>query len=304
MKLARATFLGVRGLPDVTCDFLHPDSGKPHAVAVLTGPAQCGKTRALEAILAAKDVLAPYDVAPEDGEGWVRSGQDAAKVELTFALDAIEQRRYGLAEHALAEIIFTPDEVAADADQALVALLSEYEHGPRSGKLEYFPASRGLPRHVTSSFKEDDQRPHRTTGGPSKYAFVAPYLASLAKDAGAARRFGELLTRLCPRLSYAAPKGGDPTRCIATTGRPAVHPRELSSTELDAVLWAATASLIRLDRSLVLVDRPELGADEASFGAWLEGARGLGEDLQLIFASSSPAVLASVEPSAVLRLQR
>ncbi|MBK8941587.1 MAG: hypothetical protein IPM79_29285 [Polyangiaceae bacterium] len=59
MKLSRATFLGIRGLPDVTFDLTSPDTGRPHPVVVLTGPPESGKTRALEAILAAKDVLAP-----------------------------------------------------------------------------------------------------------------------------------------------------------------------------------------------------------------------------------------------------
>ncbi|MBK6513866.1 MAG: hypothetical protein IPG04_07010 [Polyangiaceae bacterium] len=303
MKLSRATFLGIRGLPDVTFDLTSPDTGRPHPVVVLTGPPESGKTRALEAILAAKDVLAPYDVAPEDGEGWVRGGRDAAKVELTFALDALEQRRYGLPERALAEVIFTPDEVAADADQGLVALLAEYDHTPKNGKVDYFAARRGLARHVQTSFTADDQRPHRTTGGPSKYAFVPAYLASLANDDAAARRFQGMLSRLCPRLAYARPKSGDPTRCIAAHGRAPAHPQELSSTEVDAVLWAATASLVRFDRSLVLVDRPELSSDEASFATWLQAARDLAEDLQLILASASPAVIASVDESAVLRLR-
>ena len=87
--------------------------------------------------------------------------------------------------------------------------------------------------------------------------------------------------------------------------RPGEHDiaAELSTTEADAVVFAATATLVRHDRSVVLIDRPELSADERSIVTWLDAVRGLGEDSQLILASSSPALLASVEPGAIINLE-
>ncbi|NUP05557.1 MAG: hypothetical protein HOW73_05805 [Polyangiaceae bacterium] len=300
MKLARATFLSIKGLPDLTCDFVHPDTGLPLDVAVVTGPAQSGKTRVLEALAVAKDVIAPYDAPPEDGEAFVRDDADSAKIELTFAIDAEEQRRFGLEATAFAEALFTSDEVSREADDALVALLSQYEHAARAGKIEYFPASRGLASYVDPHLFPDDQGSLRTSKSPSKYAFVPAYLATLAKNESEAQRFATLLGRLCPRLSYARPERGDPVRCIVAPGRSACHPKDLSSTEVDAVVIAATASLIHFERSIVLIDRPERSADETSFATWLAGARSLAEDVQLILASSSPAVIASVDPGAVV----
>lgn len=303
MKISRATFLAISGLPDITCDFTDPETGRPRDVVVLTGPPHSGKTRAMEAILFAKEVIGSYLSAPEDGEGWIREGAETAKIELTFALDAYEQNCYGLEAEAFAEALLAPDNVAAEVDEGLVALLTDYEHGPRTGKLEYFAATRALPPHSTGGYKEDAQARHRTTSSPTKYGFIKSWLASLGKDAGGARRFQNHLERLCPRLSYRPATGSDPTRCIVRSkdGDPAT-PAELSSTEADAVLFAATAALVWFERSILFVDRPELSADEATFPAWLTAARGLAEDAQIILASSSPAVLAAVDPAAVLRL--
>jgi hypothetical protein len=303
MKLVRATFLAISGLPDITCEFADPQTGGPRDVVVLTGPPHSGKTRAMEAILFAKEVLGSYVSAPEDGEGWIREGADTAKIELTFAIDAYEQSCYGIEAEVFAEALLAPDSCAAEVDEGLVALLADYEHGSRTGKLEYFAATRALPPHASGGFKEEDQARHRTSSGPNKYAFIKSWLASLGKDAGAARRFQHHLERLCPRLSYRPSSGADPTRCILRARDGALAtPSELSSTEADAVLFAATAALVWFERSILFVDRPELSADEATFSAWLAAARGLAEDAQLIFASSSPAVIASVDPAAVLRL--
>ena len=86
MKLLRATFLSIRGLPDMTCDFSRGQNDVARDVVVVTGPASSGKTRLLEALIAAKEVIAPYG-APLASEPWIRPGDDAAKIELTFQLD-------------------------------------------------------------------------------------------------------------------------------------------------------------------------------------------------------------------------
>ena len=68
------------------------------------------------------------------------------------------------------------------------------------------------------------------------------------------------------------------------------------------MIFAATSALVRHDRSILLIDRPELSADERSIVAWLEAVRGLAEDTQIVLATTSPALLASVEPGAIINL--
>ena len=60
MKIARLSTLGVHGLEDATYELTHRDTGVPHSIVVVTGPAASGKTRLLEAIVAGKEGAAPY----------------------------------------------------------------------------------------------------------------------------------------------------------------------------------------------------------------------------------------------------
>lgn len=80
-------------------------------------------------------------------------------------------------------------------------------------------------------------------------------------------------------------------------------PSELSSTEAEAVLFAATEVLVRHDRSIVFVDRPEVSADERNIVNWVDALRGLSVDTQLFLATTSPALLASVEQAAIIQLK-
>ncbi|HEY4116704.1 MAG TPA: hypothetical protein VGM56_02560, partial [Byssovorax sp.] len=71
----------------------------------------------------------------------------------------------------------------------------------------------------------------------------------------------------------------------------------------DAVLLAATAIAIDLVSSLVLVDRPELYADPANFGAFVKGLGALGDDNQLVLASSSAELAAAAPDALIVRLE-
>lgn len=84
---------------------------------------------------------------------------------------------------------------------------------------------------------------------------------------------------------------------------PALDLEELDmKPERRAWFIAATAAPVHHDRSILLIDRPEQSAGERSIAAWVEGARQLGKDTQLLLASASPALLASVDPAAILDL--
>lgn len=303
MKLTQATFLSVRGLPDLTWDLARGTSGGAHDLVAVTGRPSSGKTRLLEAILAAKEVIAPYG-PPVAWELWVRPGDSAAKIELTFRLDDDEQRRAGgIGETVRAEALFGPKSIRSEADDAFVAVLERYDHNPRYGKLDYFAANRGLPvpgaMHGLSAF---EQRLYRLTREPRKYSFVPRLLFEIGMDPARAERLRAALAGLCPDLRYVGPSAGDPLRCMSSRGGPAALPTELSTSEAEALLFAATATLVSYERSIVLIDRPEQSASERSIVGFMGAMRALASDVQLIVATSSPALLASMEQGAILNL--
>lgn len=301
MKLVQATFLSIRGLPDFTWDLARGSQG-PRDVVAITGRPSSGKTRALEAILAAKEIIGPY-AAPVMFEPWVRPGDSAAKIELTFQLDEDEQRRAGGIGQARAEALFGPTSIRREADEAFVAVLDRYEHDPRYGKLDYFPANRGIappgPMHGLTAF---EQRIYRLTRDGRKYSFVPRLLLELSNDPVRRAQFYAALAGLCPELQYVGPSGGDPLRCFSSRGVKPALPTELSSTESDAVVFAATATLVHFEKSILLIDRPEQSATEANIAGWLSAVRALASDVQVIVATSSPALLASLPSGAALDL--
>ncbi len=147
-----------------------------------------------------------------------------------------------------------------------------------------------------------EQRLYRLTRDQRKYSFIPRLLREL--DLQPARRawFSAALESLCPDLVYDVSSSRDGQRGFSSRGAEKALLNELSTTEAEAVLFAATATMVHHDRSILLIDRPEQSAGERSIAAWVNGARHLGKDTQLLLASSSPALLASVDPAAILDL--
>jgi len=303
MKLLRATFLGVRGLPDLTCDFSIGGTSTARDLVLITGPASSGKTRMLETLITAKEVIAPYG-PPIAAEPWIRPGAHAAKVSLSFTLDQDEARRAGgIASVATGEAIFGPKSCRYEVDDGVMAVLERYEHDPRYGKIDYYAANRSLPPpgpvHGLTSF---EQRLYRTTRDMRKYAFVPRFLLELSVDGGAQARFVKALAILRPDLRYVGPSGSDALQCFSSRGGPATSLYELSTTESEAVILAASAALMHYEKSILFIDRPEQSAEERGIVAWIEAVRGLASDVQVICATSSPALIASVDPAAIVSL--
>jgi hypothetical protein len=302
MELLRATFLSIEGLPDATISFAD-SAGRANPVTLVTGPAASGKTRVLSALIAAKEVIAPYGL-PVTAQSWVRRGTDAAKVELTFQLTENEQKLCGGIEPVVeAEALFNTSRCSAEVDAGFVSLLERYEHDARYPKLDYFPASRALPpAGAAQGLGAFEQRIWRLKTESRKFGFVPRLLLSLATDAGARARFESVLAGLSSTVRYRAPRGDDLLSCFSSSGSDPRSIDALSSSEVDAIVFAATATMVRHDNSIVLVDRPESAVDEASLPSWLEGLRGLAPGVQLIVASGSPALRACVPPAATISL--
>jgi hypothetical protein len=305
VKIIRATFLSIRGVPDGTYDLAHPVSGAPNSMVLVTGPEASGKTRFLEALLATKEAIGPYGPMIEGGT-WLRPGNQTAKIMVTYALDEEERQYAGTSDHIVdGEATFLAERVRRDADEGLVALLARYEHGPGSGKVEYFPSSRRLsplgPYHGTGVI---EQRLQRALKDPTKYGFVVRFLRDLPQDPATTKAFSQQLERLSPSCRYVAgePQRGLP-RCFSSRGGPAATISELSETEQQAVLFAATAVNIGLSRSLVFIDRPELGTSPLRAAEFVEALSSLGQDNQVIMASSSPEFLAVLPKANIIRLE-
>lgn len=310
MRILKVSFDNVAGVPDVTLDLLDPQTGGAREIFVVTGPPGSGKTRLLEAIIAAKEVVGAYGM-PVASEGWIGPAKDKAIVVLEFALDASEQALAELDTPQLtARVVFDKDGAQADVASSARELLMRYEHDEAAGKVEYIPANRALPPPGAShGLSAVEQRFLRLGRDADKYSFVPRFLVGIAnaksgdtgEEAAARVRFEANLAALAPDLKLVNDAG--PLRCFSWRGGPAKLASELGGTAAHAVLLAASAALVRYDHSIVLLDRPEAGVEERAMGPFVRGLRSLGTDMQVLMATSSPSLCAGVEGRAVFRLE-
>jgi hypothetical protein len=298
VKLAGVAFLGVRGVADAAYDLVDPGTGRAADVVVVRGAGASGKTRLLEAIVAAKEAIAPYG-----GDPWpdplLRDGV-AAKVRLVVDLDEEERFFAGLTDARVeAEVALRPGRAEAIAPAGLRAVLGRYTHGAGAGKVEYVPASRVVPAQVgRGALDPASQRALRATRRPDKYAFVPRLLAELAPDDADADAFAQALAALSPTCRF-EPRGA---RCLRSRGGPLATVHEVSDGERDAVLFAATAVAIDLRSSIMLVDRPDLHVAPGGAARFVAGLRALGDDNQLVLAVTSPAMLAALAGAPAIAL--
>jgi hypothetical protein len=290
MKIQRATFLGVRGVGDATLDLTDARTGAPHGTVVITGPGASGKTRVLEALIAAKEAIGAYGLPPA-GASWI-GGASAAKILITFHLDGAERDYAGAASSTMdAEVIFVGERARSEAGEGLRALLERYSHDAGKGKLEYFPANRRIPPHAPfSGLGTAEQRMGRAAKDPRKYSFVVSLLRALDHDRARREGFAARLEALSPTCRYVPGATDVVPRCFSSRGATAVTAADLSDGEADAVLFAATAVALGLDHSIVFVDRPDLHLDDAAH--LLGGLGALGQDNQL-FLAAGPALAAA-----------
>jgi hypothetical protein len=301
MKIQRATFLGVRGVPDLTLDLTDARTGAPHALVVVSGPSGSGKTRMIEALIAAKEAIGPYGPMTT-GAPWIGAG-NAAKILITFHLNDAEREYAGASSNALeGEVVFVADRARSEANEGLRAVLERYSHDPGHGKLEYFPAARSIPMFPPfAGLGTGEQRIGRVAKDARKYGFVVPFLRALEYDPPRLKRFDACLAALSPSCRYVHDgSGGTIPRCFSSRGGPPATPAQLSHGEADAVIFAATAAAIGLDHSLVFVDRPDLHVDDLEH--LVEGLASLGQDNQL-FLTGRPELAAAAGGAYVVSLK-
>jgi hypothetical protein len=302
MKIQRAMFIGVSGVPDLTLDLSDPQTGEPHPLVVVCGRSGTGKTRAIEALIAAKEAIRPYGMMAT-GANWIRNG-NAAKIRLTFHYDESEREFAGASASTTdAEVVFSPDKVTAESDEGLRAVLGRYSHNAAHGKVDYFPVDRRIPMFPPfPGLNSNDQRVGRLSKDARKYGFVLPLLRSLEHDGARRERFAATLAALSPTCRFVPDVSGEAIpRCFSSRGGEPVNAGRLSHSEADAVIFAATAATIGLDHSLVFIDRPDLHLDDIE--PLLEGLAALGRDNQL-FLTGGTRLASAARRAHVVNLER
>jgi hypothetical protein len=284
MKLWSVEAIDVQGVPNGVYSFAK-DADHAHDHVLITGGPGVGKTRFLELITAVRNALVPHF---ETGPllGFIRPRNKSSKAVVSWLLTTEEQAIIGAAGPVVStETIFGAENLREGVDPRLLFLLERYGHDDRTPKLEYFSEQRRLEfGGGEMALNEKAQAPFRASGDPRKFAFVPSLLADLPTTPESETRFATILEQLSPSVAYDTQQ-----HALSSRGRAVRNLRELSASEADAVLFAATAVLVGLSRSIVLVDRPEVNG--IGLARALAGLAALGADNQLILATASPELL-------------
>lgn len=312
MKLSHIATSNVAGVRDLDVDLMS-SAGKPHDIVVVTGPEASGKTRLLDLLVAGLETIGPFEGIVR-GSDWVRAQKPAAHLELGLWLDETERQRLeGAGGGRRVVVAFGPDDVVCDAGRDLTKLASHYTHDPKYGKREYFPEN----RQRASGGRQDgtgalEQSLWRSSKDPDKYSFVPAFLTELARDPARRRVFESGLSALAPNIVFAPGEAPDAATAIirlantplfATRHGGQLRLSDLSSSEANSVIIAATAAMIGLCHSIVLLDRPELHVEPKRLVSWVHALQSLGQDNQWIVATSSRHLANAMSPSQVIRTE-
>lgn len=317
MKIRKLFADGFRGLRDQEYSLINPRTDTPFDLVLVTGPRASGKTSFLEAIIAGKEQVGPYG-SPLPASAYLRRDARSAKVRIDWHLSEAERARYGVgARNLVGEAMFGPSIAPAPApDATLAALLGQYTADPELGKVEYFHASRSLPVRAMIDLSRDAgtdlDRRTRLGRDDTKYSGLLRFLveAGLGLDvdaAGKAKPQGRVtraFTALCPtkRLAGLYRSDGQMLPAFADAQGQTYSLAQLADSELDALLFAATFVRAGVAGSVVLVDVPERHLGDLDTRAFVHALAALGADNQLIVATQSPSLLASVHADQVIRL--
>ena len=338
MKIAELSVKNVRAVPDLTRS-LRDRSKKPFDVVLVTGPTGSGKTRLLEAIALWKEAVGAYGIAPKLSDKERRPGEGGS-LSGVWELTPEEVRRGQLDSGAVEAKVDVGTRAGGGdaaggggAPRGLSRVLSAFFREETHGKVEYFPAGRRLskaplpvPLEALSEQVECGMRLGKEEG---KYgierAWVRERLLSDLSAAGSTLSDrGVLLSgqapdslagarakvaRLAPHLRLSGLIGSGPKarvgflrQGLSSGERSEVDIDDLSAGEEQAVLFALAFERLRLSRSVVLIDTPELAVHPADQARFFQALCNLGTDNQVIAATCSPGILASVPPEQIIDL--
>lgn len=297
----------VRGLRDGAWRFA-PERGGPGHVTVVTGPQGAGLTTFLDAITYSAAQMTTGSVTPGPGDV-IHAGASVANIRTTFRLEPDEQAFGGLAdETASGEVIFQRGGVGrASADPALLALLTRYDHSAGTSKVLPIPARRfGDGAGAPLGNFESEMRASRYSLSPGKFTGLLFALSLDAAGRGDGARFAAVQSLFGELCATARLVWGELTREVEFElgSGMRVPLGRLGFSERNAFVLAAAPVLLGLDRSIILLDTPELGLAPGEAARWLGVLRNRFSRAQWIVATRDPAVLASVEPGARIEIER
>lgn len=285
MKLYSVKTIDVLGIANAVYSFAKNKS-EAHDRVYLTGGSGAGRTRFLDMIVAARELLGTGERSMEELT-FIRPENRTAKVVLSWELTAEEQKIIGSKKPIVTtELIFQQDE-EEEVDSRIRFLIERYAHDDETPKFEYFSERRRLDvGGGSASLDEFEQIFLRMDPTPRKCSWIPAFLEELPDREKNATRFADLVGRLSGTCAYDREK-----HVLTSRGRAIPDLNQLSASEADAVMFAATATLVGLSNSIVMIDRPELhGLDPARA---VDGLGALGVNNQLIIATASPAFAAA-----------
>ncbi len=303
MKLLALEARSVRGLTDGVFDLASAEG--PRARLAVTGPPGSGMTSFLHAVAATAAGLASRASTLRDHDV-IRVGHDAASVHSTWQLDEEEQREGGL-RHGRVEARVTFRMGAphrAEADPALLAAMSRYDHSGTSSKVVFLPERRSFQGGGVGlgDFVADMRRLQLSPDGTK----VAGFERALFDDARSPRSRGlfERTKALFDEAVESSKLARGPAGIELTSRRGSVPLALASSSERHAFVLAAAPALLGLGKAVVLLDQPELGLDPAVAIQLLERGFEASPDSQWIVATRNPALLASAGLAGAIDLGR
>lgn len=325
MKLLSLTLDNLRGAPNGEYAFTHPSTGAPLDTLYITGPAASGKTAFLEAIAALKESIGAYG-SPPDTARLLRRGKTTGRIAGTWQVSPEEAARAELPDtRVTASLDLAPDAPPSLADAGIRAIFQAYSHDPAQGKLEYFPANRRLaPRDGAAPPPALVEAGSRLGASPDKYAFVRRALLDLALEGGlrtmeeAAAKgilwktdtrdplapYRRDLAELAPdiRLVGVASGARGPDLVFEKRDGARLTLDDLSESEKQSLLFAATFRRVGLSRSVVLVDQPELHIHPDAQLRFARAIARLGVDNQLFFATGSQEIMRTAAQHEIISL--
>ncbi|MFO0761125.1 MAG: AAA family ATPase [Byssovorax sp.] len=321
----------VSGVPNGRYVLTDHRSPRPFNQVLITGAPASGKTSMLCIIAAVKDAVGPYPGAVMDRRRLIAKGDHQGRVTAIWWISERERDFTGLEEPLQpCNLTIGSDSIQVDTDDRLRRLFAYYAQDAGHGKFEYFPHGRRLtsPGWKGPSLAVSGAATGRLrlAGDPDKYIGLREVLRNLVL-AGAARiaqvldtqgialrtdvpdplaSYRDAMALLLPDLRLATVEPQDKGALVWFLRRDGarVELDDLSASEQQAVLFASAFVRLGLCRSVILIDTPELFIHPRRQAAFFAGLAQLGEDNQIIAATSSPELLAAVRPEQVIDLDQ